>query len=224
MTARDGCANGRIPGVIGVSGEPERSGPPRHYIGETSESSSMAASKKGKTASVTKKFDMPAPANWTARNRLIPRMVPWELFHDKDAVKIGDIVQGEITNCPLPTILAAMANTAGGANKIRSMISTHQGTIITDLAMESEYTLGKIEHQKVSTSRYFQVVLNDGKKHEVSDVFLMNYSDGKMGMADGPSLTYMGAPNVVIWGCVIEKAYAKAKGGYNEIDLTEICL
>jgi hypothetical protein len=219
MTVSDGCSNGRIPGVIGVSGQAERSGPPRHYIGETSESSGVAANKKGTNASVTKTFDMPAPAVWTTRNRLRPKMVPWELFHGKGAIKMGDIKQGEITNCPLPTILAAMANTAGGSNKIRSMISTHQGTVVTDLAMESEYTSGKIEHQKVSSSRYFKVVLNDGKTHEISDVFFMNDSDGKMGMADGPSLTYMGAPNMVIWGCVIEKAYAKAKGGYNEIDL-----
>jgi hypothetical protein len=216
MTARDGSSNGRIPGVIGQA---EPSGSPRYYIGETSGSSGVAANKKSKNASVTKKFDMPAPADWTPRNRLRPKMVPWELFHDKGAVKMGDIKQGEITNCPLPTILAAMANTAGGGNKIRSMISTHQGTVVTDLAMESEYTSGKIEHQKVSSRRYFKVVFNDGKSHEISDVFFMNDSDGKMGATDGPSLTYMSAPNMVIWGCVIEKAYAKAKGGYNKIDL-----
>jgi len=140
----------------------------------------------------------------------IARSVDWPLF-GKSGPKTTDIAQGALANCPLPTILAAMANTPSGRKQIQEMVTEHSDAAITDLTD----VLDQVSDQTgtVSSKRYFTVKLTH--EIEVSDVL---YTDeGETGW--GPLYMHAsgtGAP--VLWACVIEKAYAVQEGGYNKLD------
>ncbi len=201
-------ADGSYPGVPGTS-----RGPAGYYplYDKTGGGSTTTATK----ATKARTFKMPHAFDSASNTTKIARVVEWPLF-GKGGPKTTDVAQGGLANCPLPAILAAMANTASGRQRIQEkMITEHGDPAVTDLSD----VVDEITDQTgtVSSKRYFTVKL--GSDVEVTDVL---YTDDA---SSGWGALYMhasgtGAP--VLWACIIEKAYAVQKGGYAKLDEMQI--
>src|SRR6266849_2055763 len=74
------------------------------------------------TKAVTKTFAMPAPASGSS-TIIRAVVVNWDL--SKDSPITEDVKQGELANCPVAAILAALAHTANGQRRINSMITEY---------------------------------------------------------------------------------------------------
>jgi len=169
----------------------------------------VAATKAAKTAAAIPTLAMPTPYGEMTK---YARVVKWPLFGESGP-RTTDISQGGLGDCPLPALLAAMANIASGRKKIVEMITEHKDKVITDLsalkgALSDEQPAGNITSQ-----RYFTVVIG-GKSIDVSDVFFTDVAD------QGWSLLYMQASDTasVLWACVIEKACSALLGGYDKLN------
>ena len=198
----------RTPGPLGVQPDAPGGGIPGPLRFDHVDLSKGAATK-----AVAKALAMPAPASG-GTVILRARVVAWNL--SKDAPRPEDVTQGELFNCPVAAILAALAHTASGRRRIDSMVTEYTGapvkTTFSDdvrAALAARYDDPDYlpPPREIASSRYFSVALDPAV--EVSDVFYTRYSDG----ADA-DLIYMGSPASVLWPCVIEKAYAAKVGGY----------
>src|SRR5450631_4128836 len=173
---------------------------------------------KSQTATkAVKELPMPPPAAGSS-TIIQARSIGWDLA--KDTPSERDVKQGELANCPVAAILAAMAHTAGGRKHIDSMITEFVNTQVkTTLSKEVLATLSaklddpdyKRPEKEILSKRYFSV--NLGNAVEVSDVFYVKYSDGS-----DVNMIYMDSPKRALWPCVIEKAYAVKIGSYDDLD------
>jgi Calpain family cysteine protease len=167
----------------------------------------------------TKPLAMPPPTSGSS-TIIRAKAVDWKLAPKTPQPE--DVVQGELANCPVAAILAAMAHTANGRTRIDSMITEFTGTTVkTTFTAEILKTLSaktkddsdyKPPVSEITSQRYFSVKLGS-KEYEVSDVFYVEYSDG-----NDVKMVYMKSPNEALWPCVIEKAYATLIGSYQELD------
>ena len=214
----------RIPGPFGTvpvlvdDVHPTMPGDFRGPVGYRPLYDTKTGAKQPVTAPAAKKtahtIKMPHAFDLSTATTKIARVVEWPLF-SKKGPQPRDISQGSLGNCPLPTILAAMANTADGRKRIVEMVSEHDEAVVTDLSD----VLDEINDQtaNVSSKRYFTVKLSSSI--DVTDVF---YTDEA---SQGWSLLYMQAPakgDPVLWPAVIEKAYAVMLGGYAKLDEMQV--
>jgi hypothetical protein len=173
---------------------------------------------KSQTATkVVKELPMPPPAAGSS-TIIQARSIAWDL--GKDVPSERDVKQGELANCPVAAILAAMAHTAGGRKRIDSLITEYVNTQVkTTFSKEVLATLSsklddadyKRPEKEIVAKRYFTV--NLGSSIEISDVFYIKYTDGS-----DVDMIYMSSPKKSLWPCVIEKAYAVKIGSYDDLD------
>jgi Calpain family cysteine protease len=174
----------------------------------------------GKLQKATKAVnELPMPPPAAGSSTIIQaRSIGWDLA--KDTPSERDVKQGELANCPVAAILAAMAHTAGGRKRIDSLITEYVNTQVkTTFSKEVLATLSakmddpdyKRPEKELLSKRYFSV--NLGNAVEVSDVFYVKYSDGS-----DVDMIYMDSPKKALWACVIEKAYAVKIGSYDDLD------
>src|SRR3984957_4107594 len=174
----------------------------------------------GKSQAATKAIkDLPMPPPAAGSSTIIQaRSIGWDLA--KDIPSERDVKQGELANCPVAAILAAMGHTPGGRKRIHSMITEYINTQIkTTFSKEVLATLSakmddpdyKRPEKEILSKRYFTV--NLGSAIEISDVFYIKYTDGS-----DVSMIYMDSPKRALWPCVIEKAYAVKIGSYDDLD------
>lgn len=157
-------------------------------------------------ANAVKKLKMPPPASDSITK--VARNIKWNLFAGKGAPALGDVKQGALANCPLASLLAALAFTPIGQRHILGLVVEHKATVETDLSGVTKELAGKTI--RIITGRYFTVTLGSNS-FEVSSVL---YTDE----ARDPNPIYMTSPNNALWPCIIEKAFAEKVGGYNELD------
>ena len=141
-----------------------------------------------------------------------------------------EVLQGGLANCPVASILAAMANTPAGADRISKKVKELPGDVVTDLSDvmkelddakddEGQYEWKDRPNGSLLSKRSFTVDL-PGIKQQVSDVFYTDQFDQNW------DLIYMGVQGIrrdkgikpVLWPSVIEKAYALQLGGYDKLD------
>jgi hypothetical protein len=132
-----------------------------------------------------------------------------------------------IANCPVASILAAMAFTKNGQKFLRKMLTVTVTPTLTDISEVKEKLNGKKKGKEEGTLknppsdimqglRFFTVNLPGGSV-EVSDVLYTNDYDA------GWSPIYMHDPHgYSIWAAIIEKALAVKLGSYNDFDATDI--
>jgi len=136
--------------------------------------------------------------------------VTWHLFKKDPAFKEVQQAPG-INNCPVASILAAMAFTAVGQAYIKQLVPEKAGNVLTDLSSVPPGTLSNLPPgPTISSSRYFAVKLPGGSI-DVSDVLYTDDHDL------GWSPFYMRDPDrddPSIWAAIIEKALAVKLKGY----------
>jgi hypothetical protein len=163
----------------------------------------------------------PPPATKAAKSFKMPPPMPsstskdvheyrWKLYVDKTP-ELTDVWQGEIANCPLAALLAALAYTKVGKEFIHGLVGEFTGVVETDVTDVAGNLENAPKDNKVITDRYYTVKLG-GRTWECSNVFYTNDSDRDW------SLIYMQSNSKVLWPSVIEKAYAVKEGGYGALD------
>ena len=167
----------------------------------------------------TKTLAIPPPTQGSS-SIIRAKAVDWKLAPKTPQPE--DVIQGELANCPVAAILAAMAHTSAGRTRIDNMITEFSGGAVkTTFTADILKTLSaktkddpdyKPPVSEIASQRYFSVKLG-GKEYEVSDVFYVQYSDG-----NDVHMIYMQSKNEALWPCVIEKAYASLIGSYQELD------
>ena len=166
------------------------------------------------TAKITK---MPLPAKDQVTKDV--REVTFPMFSSLGVPALEEVKQApSIANCPVAAILAAHAFTAVGRTLIQGILSTTQGTVLTDLSALPPNTLANPpQGNTVSSSRYFTVKLSGGSI-DVSDVFYTNDADS------GWSLIYLHDPSdKSIWAAIVEKALAvKLDGNYESFMVLDL--
>src|SRR5690348_16175210 len=90
----------------------------------------VAATKAAKAAAAVPTLAMPTPYGDMTK---YARVVAWPLYGGSGP-QTTDISQGGLGDCPLPALLAAMANIGSGQKKIVDMIVEHKDKVITDLS------------------------------------------------------------------------------------------
>jgi hypothetical protein len=204
---------GRFPGPVGIAPGTLGGRIPGPLQFEHVDVSKGTATKAG-----TKTYAMPAPASGSS-TIIRARAVNWNLA--KDSPLTEDVKQGELANCPVAAILAALAHTANGKRRINSMITEYTGASVnTTFSKDILKTLSsktdddpdyRAPDKELISKRYFSVAL--GSAVEVSDVFYLKYSE-----RTDVDMVYMGSPKEALWPCVIEKAYASKVGSYEDLD------
>jgi len=170
-----------------------------------------------------KTLEMPPPKP-TARTKRV-HVVTWKL--GADSAETTDVTQGDLANCPVASILAAMANTPDGRQRISAKVKQVDGNVITDLSAvikdldnEPEWVVDRPKDGKLASKRYFTVDL-PGITQEVSDVFYTDSPDRDW------DLIYIGQQagihkdkgmRAVLWPAVVEKAYAVQLKSYEKLD------
>ena len=170
----------------------------------------------------SKTFDMPPPLHDRTKHA---HEVKWKLFDGDPAAT--DVRQGDLANCPVASILAAMAHTQVGRKRILGIVEEHLRPVITDLASvfsDLDDDPEANQERRIKSNRYFTVKILKGT--EVSDVL---YTDA--GDRDTWNLIYMQqeplSPKAeskkrVLWPAVIEKGYADLKNGYPGIESLKV--
>lgn len=160
-------------------------------------------------ARAVKTLKMPPPVTDGQNTSKFVRDVHWDLFA-RGIPAVDDVAQGRIAFCVLGAVLAAQAHTPDGRKHILGLIQKLDAIVETDLAAIA----GKLDEtpsgNAITSTRYFTVKLG-GKTFEVSSVL---YTDE----AAEPNPLYMSSPTMVLWPCVIEKAYAEKEGGYGALE------
>jgi Calpain family cysteine protease len=160
---------------------------------------------------------MPTPLEDNEKKRV--NVVTWDLGANPQTI---DVAQGEVGDCPVASILAAMANTPGGSQRLSAAVKQIVADALTDLSAVMKYLddddwVGRPKGS-LASKRYFSVDL-PGVKKEVTDVFYTNDGD------ENWDLLYIGNQanrnkkvTPVLWPSVIEKAYAAEVGGYEKLN------
>ncbi|MBL8258427.1 MAG: hypothetical protein JNM60_01270 [Candidatus Competibacteraceae bacterium] len=185
---------GRPPGPLGFA--------PGVYL---TPNSTAGATKK---PSAPKRLKMPPPAADSVTK--VARDLKWSLFTGDGSPALNDVKQGALANCPLASLLAALAFTSSGQRYLLSLVNEQKATVETDLSAVAKDLEEAPGSNKIITDRYFAVTL-ERQAFEVSGVL---YTDE----ARDPNPIYMTSPNQALWPCAIEKALAAKVGGYNEVD------
>jgi hypothetical protein len=159
-------------------------------------------------AKAIKKLTMPPPAG--GAKTIVARDVPWSLYA-KATPALADVSQGALANCPLASLLAALAYTAVGQKYLEGIVTEQAAVVETDLSAVADRLEEPPSGNRITSTRYFTVKLG-GKAFEVSGVLYTDDADRNWTPA------YMRSPTSVIWPCAIEKAYAVKEGGYEELD------
>ena len=162
---------------------------------------------------------MPIPRQNNTTMRV--HVVTWEL--GASSPHTTDVAQGDVGDCPLASILAAMANTPGGSQRLSSAVKEHVANVVTDLSAVMQYLEDGADWAdrpkgSIVSKRYFSVDL-PGVKQEVSDVFYTDDGDRNW------DLLYLGRQALrsdkdakpMLWASVIEKAYAVQVAGYDKL-------
>src|SRR5258707_6346115 len=202
---KPGTLGGRVPGPLGAR------------IPDPLQFKKMDLSSSA-TKAVAKTLAMPDPTQ-KSKTMLLARAVDWNLA--KASPLTEDIKQGELGTCPIGSILAALANTPTGKNRINNLITEYTGAAVkTTFSKDILHTLtsrfgGDPDYRppkkEILSKRYFSVKLDSPV--EVSDVFYVRYTDGS-----DVDMVFMGSPKEALWPCVIEKAFAAKIGNYDDID------
>ena len=163
------------------------------------------------TAKAVKKTTMPAPTN--DQDSKDVHAVPWALFGSRSPT-FEDVKQAPgLANCPVASILAAMASTGSGRSLLQKMVGETTAATLTDLsALKADTLSSPPPGMKVSSPRYFTVKLPAGAV-DVSDVLYTDDHDS------GWSPLYMRDPREQsLWSAIIEKALAVQLGSYENFD------
>jgi hypothetical protein len=185
-----GVAGGRLPGPLAF----------RHVL--------VAA--PGAVAGVAKALKMPEPAADGATK--VASAMNWALFR-KGGPAVVDIEQSaHLTNCPIPSILAALAHTDIGRKHIQAMVVEYPGSVVTDVSAVVGELATAPPGNKIATNRYFTVTLGKAPNRKPFDVSDVLYTDES---AD-PNPIYMQSPKKALWACMIEKAYALREVSYHK--------
>jgi Calpain family cysteine protease len=178
---------------------------------------------KGGATKASKTLIMPPPTKGSSTIMRL-RTVSWKLSNRASAW--GDVQQGALANCPIAAILAALAHTDSGRERLDRMITEYLGAPVeTTLSAEVMTLLSSKEQEgdnpdytpqvkTLRSNRYFAVTLGKNT-FEVSDAFYVKETGQSGGDVD---LVYMDSPTPVLWPCVIEKAYAVKLKSYEELD------
>lgn len=159
-------------------------------------------------AKATRKLVMPPPAG--GAKTIVARDVPWSLYA-KTTPALADVSQGALANCPLASLLAALAYTGSGQKRIESIVAEQAAVVETDLSSVADRLEEVPTGNRILSTRYFTVKLG-GKSFEVSSVLYTD--DANLNWTPA----YMRSPTNILWPCVIEKAYAVKEGGYEALD------
>lgn len=164
------------------------------------------------TAQPAKTTVMPTPTSDTDSKDV--HVVSWALFGTRKSPSFGEVKQAPgLANCPVASILAALAFTASGQALLKKMVSETRATTITDLSgLDKDALSNPPAGMKLTSPRYFTVKL-PRETAEVSDVL---YTDDH---SSGWSPLYMRDPGEQsLWAPIIEKALAVHLGGYENFD------
>lgn len=159
---------------------------------------------------------MPAPTN--DQNSKDVHVVLLPLFDPKKNVpSFTEVKQAPgIANCPVASMLAALAFTPDGQKLIHGMVTETSGNVVTDLSAIKAGILSNPPGPTLSSNRYFTVKLGDGQI-DVSDVLYTDDHDS------GWSPLYLRDPgDQTIWASIIEKALAAKLGSYENFDALDI--
>lgn len=179
---------GRLPGPLGF----------RHVF--------VAAPKA--VGKIAKTLKMPPPADDERTKKA--HEVTFPLFN-KGGPVTRDIQQGDLANCPIASILAALAHMESGRRRIQSLLAEHPAAVVTDLSGVADKLEEPPKDNTILSKRFFTVML-EKTSPEVSDVFYTDDADRNW------SLIYMRSPNDVLWPSVIEKGFAVQEGSYQKLN------
>lgn len=200
LGASPGSLGGRVPGPVG-----------RTLWDKKTQAAQGAVTKAVKTTV------MPLPTNDHDNKDVHP--VAFALYNSKKkGPAFDDIKQApSIANCPVASILAALASTSVGRDFIQGIVTETSASVDTDLSGIPPNTLSNPPTgNTIRSSRYFTVTLGRDSI-EVSDVLYTDDHDR------GWSPLYLRDPNdEALWGSVIEKALAVQLKSYENFDAVDI--
>jgi hypothetical protein len=153
----------------------------------------------------------PETAIWSKDKGRVPHVSSLPLYLGKGP-KYSEIRQQNIGNCYVAATLAALANTRGGRDRIRKMITPSHGAITTVCYAWDSDNKKLPQRLELTSERRFKVQFKTASV-VVSNVLYHDDSDRN------PNLMYLTTPDrdKALWGAVVEVAYAKLKGGYDNI-------
>jgi hypothetical protein len=165
------------------------------------------------TKAVTKTV-MPLPLDDTTSKDA--HAVPLPLFNAaKRGPAFDDVQQApSLVNCPIPSILAALAFTPSGHTVLKKLVVETAASTLTEFpGLQSSALSNPPASMRIISSRYFTVSLPRGTQ-TVSDVLYTDDHDR------GWSALYMRDPSDnSIWAAIIEKALALQLGSYRNFDV-----
>jgi hypothetical protein len=153
----------------------------------------------------------PETAIWSKDKGRVPHVSSLPLYLGKGP-KYSEIRQQNIGNCYVAATLAALANTQNGRKLIRTMITPSKGPITTVCYAWDSDNKKLPQRLELTSERRFKVQFKSASV-VVSNVLYHDDSDRN------PNLMYLTTPDgdKALWGAVVEVAYAKLKGGYDNI-------
>ncbi len=162
-----------------------------------------------------KRTVMPPPTN--DHDSKDVHVVTWPLFNGKVPV-LEEVKQAPgIANCPVASILAALAFTPTGRTLLQGMVSETAATVVTDVSGLPRDTLSNPPpNNSLTSARFFTVKIPEGP-FEVSDVLYTDDHDS------GWSPLYLRDPAArSIWASIIEKALAVRLKSYENFDAGDL--
>lgn len=153
----------------------------------------------------------PETVRWSNLKWRVPRVSSLPLYLGKGP-KYSEIRQQNIGNCYVAATLAALANTPNGRKLIRTMITPSKGPITTVCYAWDSDNNKLPQRLELTSGRRFKIQFKSASV-VVSDVLYHDDSDRN------PNLIYLTTPgsDKALWGAIVEAAYAKLKGGYDNI-------
>jgi hypothetical protein len=170
------------------------------------------------TARAAHKTHMPLPLDDSHSKNV--HAFTTSLWNARGSAAYTDIVQSsDLSNCPIASILSALAFTASGQGYLAKLVRETTAATETDFpGLKSADLVDAPSGMKVASNRYFTVGLPRGAI-EVSDVLYTNDADRDW------SAIYMHDPSEKsLWGAVIEKALALQIGSYRDFDVDAVKL